>query len=238
MRINCIIVEDEPLAGKLLEEYVQQVSFLHLSGICKDALSAMKTLKEEKIDLMFLDINLPKLKGLDFLKTLKNPPAVILTTAYHEYALESYDYGVLDYLLKPIEFSRFLVAINKVVPAAPEPSPVSKAGVTPGASSNAYLFFNVNKKKARVVLDEVLYIESIKENVKIVTLNKTIVTKYNISQLELDLPAANFLRIHRSFIVAKNKVDFFDANDVEIRGKEIPIGRSYKDVVFKELGQV
>jgi DNA-binding LytR/AlgR family response regulator len=233
MRINCIIVEDEPLAGKLLEEYVQQVPFLHLLALCKDALSAMKVLKEEKVELMFLDINLPKLRGLDLLKALKNPPAVILTTAYHEYALESYDYGVIDYLLKPIEFSRFLVAINKVVPSAPEPSPTV---TTIAANSNAYLFFNVNKKKARVALDEVLYIESIKENVKIVTLHKTIVTKYNISQLELDLPQADFLRIHRSFIVAKNKVDFFDANDVEIRGKEIPIGRSYKELVFKDLG--
>ncbi len=236
MRINCIIVEDEPLAGKLLEEYVQQVPFLHVLALCKDALSAMKVLKEEKVELMFLDINLPKLKGLDLLKTLKNPPAVILTTAYHEYALESYDYGVVDYLLKPIEFNRFLVAINKIGPSAPGPSPIPYTGTTSGASRNAYLFFNVNKKKARVALDEVLYIESIKENVKIVTLHKTIVTKYTISQLELDLPAADFLRIHRSFIVAKNKVDFFDANDVEIRGKEIPIGRNYKEVVFRELG--
>jgi DNA-binding LytR/AlgR family response regulator len=231
MRINCIIVEDEPLAGKLLEEYVQQVPFLHLLGVCKDALCAMKVLKEEKVELMFLDINLPKLKGLDLLKALKNPPAVILTTAYHEYALESYEYGVLDYLLKPIEFSRFLVAINKVLP-----NQIESAAPAQAPAQQPYLFFNVNKKKARVALEEILYIESIKENVKIVTLHKTIVTKYNISQLELDLPAADFLRIHRSFIVAKNKVDFFDANDLEIRGKEIPIGRSYKEMVFKELG--
>jgi len=232
MNIKCIIVEDEPLAIDVIEDFVRQVPFLELVAVCKDALSAMQTLKSQQVDLMFLDLHLPKLKGFDFLRTLKNPPMVIITTAYQEYALKSYDYEVLDYLLKPVEFGRFMVAVQKALDRSNLVLPLDTS--TPAPTSD--LYFVVNKKKARIPLQSILYFESQKENLRIVMDDKTVVTKYQIGDLEKELPAAQFLRVHRSFIVAKDKIDFVDANDVEIRGKEIPIGRSYRELVFKRLG--
>ena len=228
---NCMIVEDEPLAAEVLQDYVLQVPFLNLKGICTDALFAMELLQKEKIDLIFLDIHLPKLKGLDFLKTLKDPPQVIITTAYHEYALKGYEYNVLDYLLKPIEFNRFLMAVNKL-PVSLSPEPATNEFNNP---VREYLFFNVSKKKVRIFFDEILYIESLKEYVRVVTKEKTIITKFQLGQVEELLSKNNFLRIHRSFIVAKDKVDAFTATDVEINNKQIPIGRSYKELVEAAL---
>lgn len=228
---NCVIVEDEPLAAEVLQDYVKQVPFLNLKGICTDALYAMEVLQKEKIDLMFLDIHLPKLKGLDFLKTLQNKPQVIVTTAYHEYALQGYEHNVLDYLLKPVEFSRFLQAVNKLVSPASSVTVINEFA----RPENEFLFFNVSKKKVKVLLNEVLYIESLKEYIRVVTKDKTIITKFQLGQVEELLSKNNFLRIHRSFIVAKDKVDAFTATDVEINNKQLPIGRSYKELVQAEL---
>lgn len=228
MKIRCLIVEDEPLAVEILEDFISQVPFLELESVCHDALCAMQVLREKPIDLMFLDIHLPKLKGLDFLATLKNPPKVIITTAYHEFAVKSYEFSVLDYLLKPIEFSRFMAAVQKAIPS------VRIVENQPETSVKEFIF-TVQKKKARVPLDLVLYIESQKENIKIVMEDRTLVTRYSISELEKQLPE-NFIRIHRSFIVSKSKIDFFDTQDVEIKGKQIPIGRNYKDYVKLKLG--
>jgi DNA-binding LytR/AlgR family response regulator len=220
-RYNCIIVEDEPLAAEVLQDYVKQVPFLELQGVCSDAFFAMETLQKQKIDLVFLDIHLPRLKGLDFIKTLQHPPRIIITSAYHEYALQGYEYNVVDYLLKPIEFSRFLMAVNKLTQ-----SPVPEVSITSflPAPERAYLFFNVSKKKVKVYLDEILYIESLKEYIRIYTANKAILTKFPLGQIEEQLAKNNFLRIHRSFIVSKNKIDAFTATEVEINGKQIPIG--------------
>jgi DNA-binding LytR/AlgR family response regulator len=229
---QCIIVEDEPLAAEVLQDYVKQVPFLTLKGVCGDAIYAMEMLQKEKIDLIFLDIHLPKLKGLDFIKTLKHPPHIIITSAYHEYALQGYEYNVVDYLLKPVEFSRFLMAVNKLRQAMP-------SEIMPPASlqvgERSYLFFNVSKKKVKVFLDEILYIESLKEYIRIVTTNKSILTKFQLGQVEELLARNNFLRVHRSFIVAKDKIDAFTATDVEISSKQIPIGRSYKELVQSVL---
>jgi len=227
-RYNCIIVEDEPLAAEVLQDYIKQVPFLQLKGVCNDAIFAMEMLQKEPVDLMFLDIHLPKLKGFDFIKTLKQPPHVIITSAYHEYALQGYEYNVVDYLLKPIEFNRFLMAVNKL-----RQSPVPEIRISSLMQSNdrAHLFFNVSKKKVKVYLDDILYIESLKEYIRIFTSNKTILTKFQLGQIEELLAKNNFLRIHRSFIVAKDKIDAFTATDVEINGKQIPIGRSYKEQV-------
>lgn len=232
MNIKCIIVEDEPLAVDVLRDFIAEVPFLDLIAVCNDAFVAMQVLKDHTVELIFLDIHLPKLKGLDFLGTLKNPPQVIVTTAYHDFAVKSYEYNVLDYLVKPIEFSRFMIAVNKVIEHRNYKKEIVPAS-TPEASD---LYFTVNKKKARVPMDSILYIESQKESVKIVTSEKIIVTRYLMSSLENELPPDKFIRIHRSFIVAKSKIDFIDANDVEIAGKEIPIGRNYKDFVHKSLG--
>lgn len=230
---NCIIVEDEPLAAEVLQDYVMQVPFLNLKGVCTDALYAMEMLQKEKIDLMFLDIHLPKLKGLDFLKTLQNKPRVIITTAYHEYALQGYEHNVLDYLLKPVEFSRFLQAVNKLN-ATSTPSSATVI-IEPARPENEFLFFNVSKKKVKVLLSEILYIESLKEYIRVVTKDKTIITKFQLGQVEELLSKNNFLRIHRSFIVAKDKVEAYTATDVEINNKQLPIGRSYKELVQAEL---
>lgn len=232
---RCIIVEDEPLAAEVLRDYVEQIPFLQLRGICNDAIYALEMLQNESIDLIFLDIHLPKLKGLDFLRSLKHPPAVIITSAYQEYALQGYEHNVVDYLLKPIEFSRFLMAVNKLK-VQQEPR---QAGIeaTAAAPARTYFFFNVSKKRVKVYLDEMLYIESLKEYIRITTKGKTILTKFQLGQIEELLARNNFLRIHRSFIVAKDKIDAFTATDVEVSGKLIPIGRSYKELVLRELEQ-
>jgi DNA-binding LytR/AlgR family response regulator len=225
---NCIIVEDEPLAAEVLQDYISQVPFLQLKGICTDALFAMEFLQKEKIDLAFLDIHLPKLKGLDFLKTLTNPPRVIITTAYHEYALEGYEHNVLDYLLKPVEFSRFLMAVNKLTT---KPNQIAPVPVGPLKPEKEFIFFNVSKKMVRIFLDDILYIESLKEYIRVVTKDKTVLTKFQLGQIEELLSKSNFIRVHRSFIVAKDKIDAYTASDVEINGMQIPVGRSYKEIV-------
>jgi len=225
---NCLIVEDEPLAAEVLQDYVSQVPFLTLGGVCGDAIYAMEKLQREKIDLIFLDIHLPKLKGLDFIKTLRNPPHIIIVSAYHEYALQGYEYNVIDYLLKPVEFSRFLMAVNKM---RQTPTTTSAIQVTSEAAERPYIFFNVGKKRVKIFLDEILYIESLKEYVRIFTKEKSILTKFQLGQIESLLARNNFIRVHRSFIVAKDKIDAFTASDLEINGKQIPVGRSYKELV-------
>jgi len=225
---NCIIVEDEPLAAEVLQDYIRQVPFLDLKGVCNDAIFAMELLQRQPVDLVFLDIHLPKLKGFEFINTLKHRPHIIITSAYHEYALQGYEYNVVDYLLKPIEFNRFLMAVNKLR-LSPVPEMRISSLLQPG--DRAHLFFNVSKKKVKVYLDDILYTESLKEYIRIFTSNKTILTKFQLGQIEELLAKNNFLRIHRSFIVAKDKIDAFTATDVEINGKQIPIGRSYKEQV-------
>ena len=229
---KCLIVEDEPLAAEVLQDYIKQVPFLQLKGVCTDAMYAMDTMQQQKIDVIFLDIHLPKLKGLEFIKTLQHPPHIIITTAYHEYALKGYEYNVVDYLLKPIEFSRFISAVNKLKLLTPAERNRVALSET---KEKAYLFFNVSKKKVKIYIDEILYIESLKEYIRIITPSKTILTKFQLGQMEDLLTNSNFMRVHRSFIVAKNKIEAFTATDVEIGGKQIPIGRSYKELVLSVL---
>lgn len=223
MNLKCIIIEDEPLAANVMKDYIQQVPFLELIAVCNDAISAMQKLSEHQIDLMFLDLHLPKVKGLDFLAAIKNPPKVIITTAYHEFAVESYKYQVLDYLLKPIEFERFVTSVLKALP-------VDSKSDNQKTNEPEFLFFTVNKKRAKIQVSEILYIESQKENIKIVLREKTIITRHSISELEKTLPS-DFIRIHRSFIISKNKIDTFDSQSVEIQNKSIPIGRNYKNYI-------
>ncbi|MEP6747691.1 MAG: LytTR family DNA-binding domain-containing protein, partial [Bacteroidota bacterium] len=218
-KYNCLIVEDEPLAAEVLEDYVKQVPFLNLKGICSDALYAMEKLQSENIDLIFLDIHLPKLKGTDFLKTLKQPPHIIITSAYTEYALQGYELNVIDYLLKPVEFSRFLMSVNKLRQVAE--SGVA-APVVELTAEKPHLFFNVSKKKVKIMIEDILYIESVKEYIRITTKGKTILTKFNLHEIENTLPGQQFIRVHRSFIVAKNKIDAFTPADIEIAGQQIP----------------
>lgn len=233
-KIRCLIVEDEPLAAEILEDYVQQIPHLELVQICVDAIFALEILQREKIDLIFLDIHLPKLKGLDFVRTLQNPPKIILTTAYHQYALEGYDLEVVDYLLKPIEFSRFLKAVNRVHKQLETVATIHKHPVQASKQRSAR-FFNINKKKVKIYLDEILYIESLKEYVRIHTKEKNIVTKFQLGEITDFLADDNFLRIHRSYLVAKDKIEAFSAAEIEINHINLPIGRSYRQLVIKEL---
>lgn len=225
---RCLIVEDEPLAAEVLKDYILQIPSLTLKGICNDAVYALEILEREKIDLIFLDIHLPKVKGLDFVKSLIHPPKIIITTAYSEYALKGYEHNVVDYLLKPVEFSRFLMAVNKLRHGLEQHEPGESSKIFEERKS---LFFNVNKKKIKIYLDEILYIESLKEYIRIVTCENAIVTKFQLGQIEELLAKNNIIRIHRSYLVAKDKIQAYTATEVEINGKEIPIGRSFKEMV-------
>jgi len=225
-KIKCIIIEDEPLAVKVLADYVAQVPFLQLEGSFKDAILATEWLRTNEAQLMFLDIHLPKLKGMDFLKTLGNKPAVIITTAYHQYAVEGFDLNVTDYLLKPIEFERFLIAVNKVRVTNNNSQPITEAGET-----KDYLFLTVQKKKVKILFAEILYVESQREYVKVVTINKEFISRMSTHEIETLLPAHIFKRIHRSFIISTNKLESYTAESVEVNGISIPIGRGYREVI-------
>ncbi len=225
-KIKCIIVEDEPLAVKVLSDYVAQVPFLQLQGTFKDAILATEWLRTNEVQLIFLDIHLPKLKGMAFLKTLAKKPSVIITTAYHQYAVEGFDLDVTDYLLKPIEFERFLIAINKVkltnshIQSIPEMS-----------GTKDYLFLTVQKKKVKVLFSEILYVESQREYIKVVTEKNEFISRMSTHEIEALLPGHIFKRIHRSFIISINKLESYTAESVEVNGVSIPIGRGYRDVI-------
>lgn len=229
--LSCLIVEDEPLAAGILEDYVQQVSWLRFTGRCPDAFSAAEALREQSVDVLFLDIHLPGIRGLEFLRTLSHPPQVILTTAYHEYALESYDLGVVDYLLKPIDFDRFLKAVQKLKAVLPAES----AG-TRGTAARPFRFFNVNKKMVRVWMDEIQYAESLKEYVRLCLVGgKTIVTKQPLGELEHAFEGMGFLRVHRSYLVSLRHIEAYTNSGMSVGGKEIPIGRQYREAILAAL---
>jgi len=225
-KIKCIIIEDEPLAVKVLSDYISQVPFLELQSTFKDAILATDYLRHNYIDLIFLDIHLPKLKGMAFLKTLTQPPAVIITTAYHQYAVEGFDLNVTDYLLKPFEFERFLIAVNKVKTA---PGEQQKQNESEGIKD--FIFLNVQKKKVKILFSEIVYIESQREYIKITTTKKVYISKMSTHEIEALLPSNLFKRIHRSFIVSINKIESYTAETVEVNGISIPIGRGYRDII-------
>ncbi len=225
-KIKCIIVEDEPLAIKILSDYVSQVPFLELQGTFKDAIDATDYLREHDVQLIFLDIHLPKLKGIDFLKTLLHPPSVILTTAYHQYAVEGFNLNVTDYLLKPFEFERFLIAVNKVKFPAKEQPPVVES-----EPKKDFIFLNMQKKKVKILFPDIAYIESQREYVKVVTTKNTYLSKMGTHEIEALLPPNLFKRVHRSFIVSVDKIESFTAETVEVNGVVIPVGRGYRGVV-------
>jgi DNA-binding LytR/AlgR family response regulator len=228
LRYSCIIIEDEPLPAEVLSDYVRQVPFLELRSVFSDAIFAMEFLQKEKVDLVFLDIQLPKLKGLDFLESLKNPPHVIITSAYKDYAFQAFEMNVIDYLLKPVRFNRLLKAVNKLNQGNVR---TIEHQALPTIGERPFLYFNIGKKKVKIFVDEILYIESIGDHIKITTNEKSILTKFQLSELEGKLSKKKFFRVHRSFIVAKDKISAFTAIDIEVNNKSIPIGRSYKELV-------
>lgn len=231
--IQCLIVDDEPPAREVIRRYVEEIPTLQLAADCGNALQALAILQKQPIDLIFLDIRMPQLNGNDFLKTLKNPPKVILTTAYTEYAIESYELDVVDYLMKPVPFERFLKAVNKAFP--------SGAGRTEHTvnkeekATESFVYFRADRKMIKVMLADILYIESMKDYVKVITSNGTIITKQAISSVEEMLPEASFIRVHRSYIVSLNKIKSFTNELIEISNTEIPIGKLYRNAVMKVL---
>jgi DNA-binding LytR/AlgR family response regulator len=224
--IRCIIIEDEPLATKVLADYVAQVPFLDLQKTFKDAILAADYLRDNTVDLMFLDIHLPRLKGMAFLKMLTHPPAVIITTAYHQYAVDGFNLNVTDYLLKPFDFERFLMAVTKVKTNGNE-----KKNLSESPETKDYLFLNVDRRKVKIQFSDVVYIESQREYIKIITTKGEYLSKMSTHEIEDLLPAHLFKRIHRSFIISTNKIESYNAEMVEVNGKSVPIGRAYRDVL-------
>lgn len=238
-KIRCLVIDDELPAREILKKHITGVEALELCGDCSNAVEAISFLKDNRVDLLFLDIQMPHLLGTNFLRTLKNPPKVIFTTAYRKYAVEGFELDAVDFLLKPINFERFLKGVNKVLQielhgkyyeAAPaENHPES---VPP------FLYFRANRKMVKVLFNDILYIEGLNDYIKIITTTKTIVTKHLLTSLEEMLPSNEFVRIHKSFIVAVNKIESFNADSVEIAKKEIPVGRSYKINLNKILNSL
>lgn len=229
-KIRCLLIDDEPPAIELLEKYTSMVEQLEVVGTSHSAVEAFNILKDNQIDLIFLDIQMPVLNGIDFVKTLKNPPAVIFTTAYREYALEGFELDVIDYLLKPIAFNRFLKAVDRYRQRfkveMTQPTPQLKLEEQP-----RYIFFNVNRTHHKVMLDDILYIESLKDYVRIHTQTDRLVVKGNIGSIMKQLPDNQFVRIHRSYAIAIKYVTSYNQSEVEIAKQKLPIGMSYKDKI-------
>lgn len=231
--INCLIVDDEPPAQRVLENYINDIPFLALAGKCKNVFEASAIMQSKNIDLLFLDINMPKMSGLDFLRTLKNPPLVIITTAYREFALEGFELDVTDYLNKPFSFERFFTAVNKAAgrlqtktPDVTEPTNIE---------SKKIIFVREDKITYKVVVDEILYLESVGDYVKIHTPAKTYLIYQTLRNFENVLLAPVFYRVHRSFIVPIDKIDSIEGNMIKIGKQIIPIGATYRKVFFDAL---
>jgi DNA-binding LytR/AlgR family response regulator len=234
LKLNCVIIEDEPLARNLLVEYVKKVPSLHLIEAFSNPLAAMETLRSASVDILFLDVQMPEITGISLLKILKKRPLVVLTTAYSQYALEGYELDVADYLLKPITFERFLKSVDKVTQRLETVAPVQPALVEPTSVSPAFIFVKDGTKLVKVKLDEILYIEGLKDYVTIHTDNRKIVTLQRLKALEEQLPSTKFIRIHNSYIVSLDSIEVIQKNEVQIKGVSLPIGDTYRKS-FKEF---
>ena len=232
--ISCIIIDDEPLAIRLLRAHVAQVPQLELLDTFENPVEALAFIRSKPVDLLFLDIQMPVITGLEFVRTLPPATKVIFSTAYREFAVESYELDVVDYLVKPITFARFYQAVNKVLLLPTATAPASAPEKAAVLTTEAYRYFNVNKKHVKIRYDDIAYVESLKDYIRIHTNDKEIVTREKISDLAEELPG-HFLRTHRSFLVNSLKVTAFTAHDVEIGEIVIPIGVSYKMAVMEAL---
>jgi DNA-binding LytR/AlgR family response regulator len=225
MKLKCLITDDEPLAIKVLETHISNIPSLIVTATCSNAFAAMEVLKNEPVDLLFLDIQMPKLMGHVFLRTLRNPPKVIFTTAYKEYAVDAFELDAVDYLLKPVTLERLLKAINKISSTEVAATKIAGTGII---DNEGFLYFRAERKMVKARYSDIVYVESMKDYIKIVRVNdKPLMVKKSISAIENILPANLFLRVHRSFIVATNKIMAFTNHDIEIGGIEIPVGRLY-----------
>lgn len=229
MKLKCVVVDDEPLAITIIEGYLKKIPYIDIIGKFNSAIPVYEFIKENQVDILFLDVEMPNLTGIDFVKSLSSPPKVVLTTANKNYAIEGFDLNIDDYILKPVSFDRLLKSVNRIYEdLSTAKSPVEK-------SDQDYIYLKENKKMVRVYFKNILYLESLKDYVKVVTSCKTVLTKQLLSYFEQELDSTEFLRIHRSFIIAINKIDAYTLSSVEIGDIEIPIGRKYKETVIEVL---
>ncbi|MBN1767412.1 MAG: response regulator transcription factor [Prolixibacteraceae bacterium] len=231
--IKCLIVDDEKIAREILETHLSKIKNITIMGSCKDALDAFQIINNQQIDLIFLDINMPELSGLSFAKTIKHNCKIIFTTAYREYAIDGFDLQAVDYLLKPISFERLLQAVNKYIEENTDTTE-SISGNSENEACN-YFFVRSNRKMVKIVFNEILYVESLSDYVKIHMVDKTVITRETITNIEAKLPQKSFLRVHRSFIVSIQHIVSFSNDDVFVKNHEIPISRSYKNEVINRL---
>ena len=228
MKIKCLLVDDEPLATNVIKKYLENFENFEIAGICKNAIEAHNQLSAQEVDVLFLDINMPKISGLEFIKSLSNPPLIVFATAYREYAVDSFELEALDYLVKPFSLDRFMKTIQRI-----EERLIPKQNVTPKGERD-HVFLKVDKKMVKVFIDEILYVESLKDYVRIKTLDENLINHNNLVSITEVIPMDKFVRIHRSYIIAIDKVKLIDGNQVKIGDKLLPIGRNYQKEV-KEL---
>ena len=227
---KCIIIEDEPLAQNILKKYIGDHPSLELLAVYNDALEAQTTLAQQNIHLIFLDINLPKLSGINFIKTLLHPPLVIFTTAYPEFAVEGFELNAVDYLLKPFSFERFLKAINKALEKLTTP-----ASQNPSTNQSSFVFLKADKKFHKVDLDTIYYIEAIGDYMKVITDRGQFIINETMKKLQEQLPPDSFIRVHKSFIISRNKIKYIEGNYVQVEDKSIPIGATYRNEVLAAI---
>ncbi|MCF2491198.1 LytTR family DNA-binding domain-containing protein [Dyadobacter sp. CY347] len=230
MEIKAILVDDEPHAIEVLDNYLRNFNEIEIVARCQDAIQAFQVLQQQKVDLMFLDVKMPGLTGTELLRSLKTPPKVVFTTAYQDYAVEGFDLNAVDYLLKPIPFDRFLRAMDKVFTGLNVTNqPVSIVQKPTVSNQDVFLYLKVDRKMVKVNVNDILWVESLRDYIKVVLKDKALITKQKISLLEELLPEDSFIRVHRSFIVAVDKVESYHAHKIEIAGKELPIGRNFRN---------
>jgi DNA-binding LytR/AlgR family response regulator len=245
-KLNCIIVDDEPLALSVLSAHIASISALHIVQQCNNAMEAFEALHKNKIDLLFLDINMPIVSGLSFLRSLKNPPSVIITTAYTEYAMDGYELDVVDYLLKPISLDRLQKAVNKVIiknngnsenEMLENNSNQNAVNIAPVVPDKNYFFIKANGKLVKINFADIKYIEGMKDYLKIFTVGQTIVTHQTMKSMEELLPSNLFMRVHKSYIIALHAIKSIDGNNIllDMERAEVPLGSSYKDALMQVI---
>ena len=232
MTLNCIIVDDEPIARDILRTYIAQVPYLNLAGECSDAFEAMQLINRQAIDLVILDINMPRLSGLDMLRTLKKYPAIIITSAYPEYALEGFELSVTDYLLKPFSFPRFVQATEKVL----NQNQSADSKHSPSQIED-FMMVKSDKKLTKVFFNDITYVEAYGNYIFIYCGPERIISKQTLTQFEEQLPSFNFIRIHKSYIISIKAVKFFEGNEIAVGDKKLPVGKVYRNEVLKKLNK-
>lgn len=235
-KFRCLLVDDEPPAREILRTYIASTPLLEIAGECNHAVAAFEFLQLHRVDLIFLDVQMPRLLGTDFLKTIPNPPKVIFTTAYRDYAVEGFELGVVDFLLKPYSFDRFLRAVHKVLALELRSQTDAKDSML--TRTDRFLYVRADRKMVKVMVDDIQYIESLKDYVRIFVKDQQIITKQTITALEEMLPENDFVRVHRSFIVSVKKIDSYTHHAVFLGKTELPVGPLYKQEIMKRLSRV